>query len=114
MKTIVLSQRLDFIKSRNELRDSLDQNYVRLLKKSGYLSMPIPNNIISNFDDYKCSKKEIKEYLDRIMPDGIVLTGGNDIGQYPARDNTELLILKVSIIYAIKQNSIKGGVKSLP
>ena len=68
-------------------------------------------------------KKEIKEYLDRIMPDGIVLTGGNDIGQYPARDNTELLILEyakenkiplLAICRGMQLLAYNEGVKLLP
>ena len=101
MKKIAVSQRIDFLQKRNEKRDSLDQNYVKLLTYCGFIPFPIPNAIISEPNDKDLSLKEIKSWFQKVLPDGILLTGGNDFGEYIERDTTEL----ISIEYA-KENLI--------
>ena len=51
MKLVAVSQRVDFIQNRSELRDSLDHNYVNFLLKSGYGTVPIPNFNFASVDN---------------------------------------------------------------
>jgi putative glutamine amidotransferase len=49
----------------------------------GYVSVPVPNSLGG----------VIREWLDIVRPAAIVLSGGNDIGMYVERDNTEHALL---------------------
>jgi putative glutamine amidotransferase len=87
MKKLIFTQRVEVIASYNERRDCADQNIARFIKASGYL--PIPLNNIPEF---------VVEYLETLKPDGIVLTGGNDIGgDAPERDQLEYLLLEEAL-----------------
>lgn len=91
MKIVLFTQRVELIESYNERRDCADQRIVDFLRVSGYLPIPIPNdvNIALNM-------------VERLCPVGIVLTGGNSLVKYggdaPERDavDKELISLAVS------------------
>ena len=90
MKSILVSQRIDIISDRNEIRDSLDQKLIEFILQSGYFPIPFPNCIIQNQNKQQIDVKEkIKSFLVRMEPSGLVLSGGNNLGQFEARDNTE-------------------------
>lgn len=94
MKLILVTQRIDFIKKRNEFRDSIDQKLLELIIQSGYLVVQVPNKFF--FKEFKKDQANIffNSWLSRISPDGIVLSGGNNIGDFPERDITELSLLR--------------------
>ena len=94
MKIVAVSQRIDDYPDRNECRDALDQKLCRFIKECGYLVLPVPNSIITKKEenDEYCSK-ELIEWLIAFTPNAILLSGGNDIGSYPDRDNTENIII---------------------
>lgn len=98
MNFIAVSQRIDFHSERNETRDSLDQRLLELLLKAGYQSAPVPN-----FIEKKSSNKDKYEIIDNwlitLNPKGIVLSGGNDIGEFIRRDNIERRLL----VYAYRK-----------
>lgn len=75
---IAVSQRMDVIGDRGEVRDALDGQLSRWLDHAGMLSFPVPNMLSSVFD-----------WLSMLEPDAIVLSGGNDIGAASKRDDTE-------------------------
>ena len=85
MKIIIVSQRIDFISHRTEIRDCIDQRLTNFLLQGGYLPITIPNiffitskiKYINYFEDW----------LRVINPDGILLSGGNNIGEFKSRDN---------------------------
>jgi GMP synthase-like glutamine amidotransferase len=83
MKLVAISQRVDQLSDRNELRDVLDQRLVEFLLIAGYLPAPLPNLL---------GEGAIK-WLTVIQPEAIVLSGGNDIGLCPIRDATERAML---------------------
>lgn len=85
MKLIAVSQRVDYFETRDEHRDALDQNLVRFIAICGGVVVPIPNIFTPD---------QLEEWLDRIAPSGIVLSGGNDIDAISCRDNTEKLLLE--------------------
>lgn len=77
---IAVSQRVDHYPDRNERRDALDQALVQWIENVGGVAVPVPNILSPN---------GLATFLDRLDPDGVVLSGGNDIGAEPARDETE-------------------------
>ncbi|VDG72432.1 peptidase C26 [Clostridium carnis] len=99
MKKIFVTQRVEVIEGYDERRDSLDQNWINLLIESGFLGIIIPNNI-----------EYVKLLLKEHRPDGILLTGGNNLFKYggnaPERDIVENYLIK----YAINNNIPLVGV----
>ena len=92
IKTVIVSQRIDQIPNRNETRDSLDQELLIWLIEAGYLPVQISNVLM--VDDKSLSDS----FIQLINPSGIVLSGGNDLGEFPERDKTELFLIN----YAVK------------
>ncbi len=98
MNLIAISQRVDIQQDRNETRDSLDQKLVEFLFIAGFQSVPVPNFLgITMGQEGKY--EHIDNWLFRIKPKGIVLSGGNDIGEFSNRD----LVEKRLLIYAKRQ-----------
>lgn len=83
MRILAISQRIDFIKNRLEYRDSLDQSFYNYFEKCGFSLLPIPN----------VNNKNLNQLLNQLKISGVVLSGGNDIGQYKDRDITELKLI---------------------
>ena len=73
MKKIIISQRLDFIEYRNEVRDSLDIRLIALLEECNLIPIPMPNNIDLSFK---------RNWLDSVEPAGIILSGGNNLNEF--------------------------------
>ena len=94
MKIVAVSQRIDDYPERNECRDALDQKLCRFIKECGFLPLPVPNGLITKRGDNNeyCSE-ELVAWLMAFSPDGILLSGGNDIGSFPIRDNTEKIMV---------------------
>ena len=59
-------------------RDTLSHDWASLLEKINILPILIPNSLL-----------EIEEFLDEIELDGIILSGGDNIGEFPLRDKNE-------------------------
>src|SRR5437868_7109040 len=74
---VAVSQQRDRVPNRDEQRDGLDHNLVSFLQAVGALAFPVPNNF---------SEEELARWLAHSRPAAIVLSGGNDIGEVPARD----------------------------
>ena len=82
MKRIVVSQRIDSVLGRKEKRDCLDVQWAKLLFDLGYLPIPV------------CSELAFSgSYIKALQPDGILLSGGNDLGEAPMRDSMESALL---------------------
>jgi len=86
---IVISQRVDFISKRNEIRDSVDQKLLRLICDIGPIPVQVPNVLLLKNDT-----QNLTNWLNHINPGGLILSGGNDIGEYVDRDATEELLYK--------------------
>lgn len=82
MKKIIYTQRVEAVESYNERRDCADVEIAGLIWECGYMPVPV-NNI----------PQRVNDFLEEIKPDGIILTGGNDLSKYggnaPERDETE-------------------------
>ena len=83
MTVVALSQRVDHFSGREETRDALDQRLVAFVKSCGYFPVPVPNSLGEVLD----------AWLPVVRPAAVVLSGGNDIGQSTARDETERTLL---------------------
>ena len=83
MKIIAVTQRIDYISDRKEYRDALDQKLIQWVQTCGFIPVPIPNDIE-------------KEWLFSLKISAIILSGGNNIGEYPKRDKTEHLLLEIA------------------
>jgi gamma-glutamyl-gamma-aminobutyrate hydrolase PuuD len=89
MKKILITQRIDWIESHQEYRESIDRRLIKLIRECGFLPVPLPN-----FDSSQIQAPGLcGEVLNTLSPDGILLSGGNDLLQFPNRDQTEDLVL---------------------
>jgi putative glutamine amidotransferase len=85
MKSVVVSQRVDVWKDRDEHRDALDRRLMDWVLKAGFIPFPVPNSLSVNI---------LNKWLKKLNPSAILLSGGNDIGDAVNRDNTETELLK--------------------
>lgn len=89
MKLVAVSQRVDIVADYGEARDALDQRLGAFLLAGGCLPVPVPNALHD-----AGTTAPLAAWLAAVRPTGIVLSGGNDIGERPERDATELLLLE--------------------
>ena len=84
---IGISLRITNAKDYDEKRDSLSHDWVEFLESINIIPILIPNSI-SNVDDY----------LKNLHLDGLILSGGDNIGDDKKRDDTETKIIKFGIM----------------
>lgn len=84
MKRIAISQRVEPCPDRAEVRDALDQRLVEWVWAAGGIPLLVPNAL---------PPAGLSVWLAEMRPQGVVLSGGNDIGQRPERDATEFALL---------------------
>ena len=89
MLKIGITFRITNAETYEEKRDSLSHDWPIFLEKIQAIPIWIPN-VISN----------LPQFLQELDLDGIILSGGDSIGQTPIRDKTE----KALINYAIEKN----------
>ncbi len=92
MKIIGVSQRLEISKF-GELRAQIDIRLINFISKCGYVPVPIPYYNLPK----KNSLKKLSIWLNSIKLSGIVLSGGEDMGKYKLRDNSEKYLINYSI-----------------
>lgn len=85
-----ITQRIDRVAGRAELRDALDQRLVQWVIHAGFLPVVVPNTLSSNGHP---DVTLLADWLHTLRPGALILSGGNDIGEYPARDTTERHLL---------------------
>lgn len=93
MKKVVVSQRVDHMPDRNETRDALDQRLAALLCFAGCVPIPVPNCLFKTSEAGKADLRALQSWMSVIEPQGVLLSGGNDIGLCNERDSTEKLLL---------------------
>jgi N5-(cytidine 5'-diphosphoramidyl)-L-glutamine hydrolase len=90
MKTVVVSQRVDNYVDRNEIRDAIDQKLTLWLSQAGYIVIPISNQLAL---DPTAPGIGFHDWINNIKPEAVLLSGGNDIGEFIERDNLERALL---------------------
>ena len=96
MIKVIVTQRIDYIDGYDETRDAIDQKLSEWLTRAGCLPIPISNKLIIVHNDKDTLVNEqpmFKNWLSTINPNALLLSGGNDIGDYPERDATEHYLL---------------------
>jgi gamma-glutamyl-gamma-aminobutyrate hydrolase PuuD len=86
---VVVSQRVDVWPNRDERRDALDQRLMTFLLMTGLLPVPVPNGLFQPSAEGAQPQDRLDAWITAINPQGIVLSGGNDVGEFPERDQTE-------------------------
>ena len=93
MKLAAVSQRVEVHLQRQEKRDVLDQNVIEFLRAAGLIGVPIPNVLTAGGSKVRGVDVSLLGLLEKLEPQAIVLSGGNDIGEFPERDLTELVLI---------------------
>ena len=83
---IGVSLRIVNAQNYEEERDALSHDWTSLLEDLGFISVHIPNTL-----------KNLESFLDEMNLDGIVLSGGDNIGDNKKRDETENKILNYAL-----------------
>lgn len=88
-KCVAVTQRVECIAAVGERRDALSQEWTGLAEACGFLPLPLPNHLST-----------VRGLLEAGRPDGIILTGGNDLSAYggdaPERDELERFLIQYS------------------
>lgn len=93
MKLIGISQNVVYNSERGEYQDVLDQRYIKFCICAGLLPIPIPNH----FMDLQRGAQLLERWISDIKIHGFILTGGNDIGDFPNRDKTETFLINFAL-----------------
>lgn len=107
---VAVTQRIDAVAGRAELRDALDQRLVLWLVHGGFLPVVVPNTLSET--DHP-DENTLENWLYAVKPGAIVLSGGNDIGECPARDATERYLLSWAKIKHIPVLGICRGLQMM-
>jgi len=87
---IGISLRVTNAPNYNEKRDSLSQDWPKFLESSNLIPIYIPNTLENVFS-----------FLENIQINGLILSGGDNIGDNPERDKTEKKIINFGIEHNI-------------
>lgn len=69
-----------------ETRDALSHDWAKFIEDIGMIPIFIPNNL-----------SNLESFLDQTQINGLILSGGDNIGDHPIRDSTEKKILNYGI-----------------
>jgi len=86
MMKIGISLRVVNAQNYSEKRDALSHDWLPFFEKLNVLPVFIPNNL-----------SNVEFFLNNMDINGFVLSGGDNLGEYPERDNTEKQIINFGI-----------------
>lgn len=88
MKKFKIGISLRVMKAPNydEKRDALSHDWILFFEKLNIIPILIPNKTTN-----------ISEFLDEVNIDGLILSGGDNIGDFPERDSIEISVLDYGI-----------------
>lgn len=92
MKIVAVSMRIDYIDPREEIRDAIDQKLINFISLAGFIPVLVPNILFYNNNSNK-NNSSLDNWLKKTKVEAIILSGGNNIGDYPQRDKTELNLI---------------------
>lgn len=102
VKRIGISLRVEHFEEHNEKRNAISQDWLIFLKKANAFPILIPN-ILS----------DIKSFLNGMKIDGFILSGGDNMGDDPERDETEKTIIEFAISNKIPILGVCRGMQVL-
>ena len=102
MKSILISQNRFHDVQRNESRDGLDARLVSLIDGLDFAPRPMPNGL-----------RRPDLFISETNPAGIILSGGNTIGDEPERDATEEALLSHALRSGIPVLGICRGMQMI-
>lgn len=85
-KRVALTQRVEVIENIGERRDALSQEWAVLAGACGFVPLILPNHM-----------GIARQMLAETPPDGMILTGGNDIGEASERDGLERFLIRYAV-----------------
>ena len=88
MKLIAISQKIKTEKF-GEIVTQLDTRLFNYFQRAGILIIGIPIIIKKNTIDYISTKK----FMDHLKLEGLILSGGDNIGEKPLRDSLEYFLI---------------------
>tara|TARA_Y100000590_G_scaffold410061_1_gene502794 strand:- start:3109 stop:3726 length:618 start_codon:yes stop_codon:yes gene_type:complete len=86
MEKIGISLRVGTVEKYNEKREQISQDWIIFLQKINAIPILIPNNLL-----------DIENFVKNTGIERIVLSGGDNIGDFPERDRTEKEIIDLAI-----------------
>ncbi len=108
---VAVSLRVDVWADRGERRDALDQRLCQWLATGGCIPMLVPNTLSTS--SMAGHDEEWQRWLHVSKPDAVLLSGGNDIGEAPERDNTESRLLAYAKARALPALGICRGMQMM-
>ena len=112
MKLVAVSQRVDEYPERHEVRDAIDQRLITFISVAGFNPIPVPNHISVSSDKNK-RIETLWKWIEQIGIEAIVLSGGNDIGEYLERDETENVLLDYAERYKLPVLGVCRGMQMI-
>ena len=103
---VAVSQRVDVIEGRNERRDAIDQRLAEYLSAANLIPVPVPNQLIN-------TPAGLQPWLNAFQFIGVILSGGNNIGEVPERDSTESALLDFARDHEIPALGICRGMQMM-
>ena len=97
---IAISLRIVKAENYDETRDALSHDWPKLLEELGLVPIYIPNKL-----------SNIVKYLSNFQIDGLILSGGDNLGKDPERDDTEKELLQHAISKKIPTLGICRGLQ---
>lgn len=86
----------------SEKRDALSHDWPEFFEKMDFYPIYIPNTL-----------SNLEKFLDEMQVDGLVISGGDNIGDDPARDKTEKIVIEFALKNEIPILGICRGMQVL-
>mgnify|MGYP005644426075 CR=1 FL=1 len=99
---IGISLRIVSAENYDEKRDALSKDWPQFFEKLNMTLVLIPNFLTN-----------LESYLDSIEIDGIILSGGDNVGDFPERDSTETTLLQYGIIHDLPIFGVCRGMQMI-
>ena len=100
LKKMGISLRVETIEKYDERRDTISHDWINFLQKLNFIPILIPNNL-----------EDIEGYISELKLDGIILSGGDNLGEFPERDETESKMLEIATKNSIPVLGICRGMQ---